>query len=249
MANPNTMELRITPTAASANSRFVLGLMAVLSLALVGFEWRSAGGAADWAPEDALPLEGEPELLPLPSRKADPATPAKDVRKRAAAGTPVLFTDPVTPEPLVAPDTSSASSGAAGNAADSATVLVGYPPEEIETVVLPWSKGDERMPCWTGCEQLRGAARDACTEARIQRHLDRYFRIPPVGPRDEFTVITMEIGVDGRPGVMVCRPTPSSAVEREVQRVVAAMPAFKAGEQNGKPVRVMYQLPLRVSRR
>lgn len=226
--------------------RLGIGLAAALSLTLVAMEWRAVSALPAWSGGEALPLEGPPEVAPIPyrARSDERRAPRKPSAQRAA-----LLADARGPDDAAAPEGVRSDAPDAGAHADSSSLLAGSPPEAIEDIFIPWRKGDERMPCWSGCEQLRGAARDACTEARIQRHLDRVFRVPPEGPREEFTVITLEIGTDGAPGAVVCRPRPSAAVEQEVLRVVRAMPLFIPAEQNGKAVRVIYQLPLRVARR
>lgn len=226
--------------------RLGIGLAAALALTLVAMEWRAASALPAWSGGEALPLEGPPEVAPIPyrARSDERRAPRKPSAQRAA-----LLADARGPDDAAAPEGARSDAADAGAHADSSALLPGSPPEAIEDIFIPWRKGDERMPCWSGCEQLRGAARDACTEARIQRHLDRVFRVPPEGPREEFTVITLEIGTDGAPGAVVCRPRPSAAVEQEAVRVVRAMPPFIPAEQNGKAVRVIYQLPLRVARR
>jgi hypothetical protein len=235
------------PLRASAPHQLGLGLLAALSLALVAFEWRYAPDHEAWQMAAPLPPEPEAELPPMPSRRAlhEPARREPAQRKAASAA---IIADAIAPQPE--PDHGDAQpAGAASTGVDSAYAMVGQAPEVIDDIVLPWRKGDERMPCWTGCQNLRGEARDACTEARIQRHLDRYFRIPAGGPATEFTVVTIAIEADGTPSTLICRPRLSATTEQEVQRVVQAMPAFIPGEQNGKPVRVVYQLPLHVKRR
>jgi len=225
-----------------------MGLIASLSLSLVAFEWRFATEAHGWSPAE-LPLEDmEAVQPPMPWRRAQ-ESPAerKQLRKASHAA---IIADAIQSEPDRAKDPIDvASTGATGSSVDTISADTGNPPEAIEYAMLPWRKGDERMPCWSGCEQLRGNGRDACTEERIQRYLDRNFRVPANGPSSEFTVVTLAIEADGRASTLACRPRPSAATEREVQRVVDAMPAFVPGEQNGKPVRVVYQLPLHVKRR
>jgi hypothetical protein len=226
--------------------RLSIGLAAALALTLVAMEWRAAGALPAWSMGEALPLESPPEVAPIPYRAKSDArsAPRKPSAQRAA-----LLADARGPDDAAAPDGLRSDAADAGAHADSSSLQPHSPPEAIEDFLIPWRKGDERMPCWNGCEQLRGAARDACTEARIQRHLDRVFRVPPEGLQEEFTVITLEIGTDGAPGAVVCRPRPSPAVEQEVLRVMRAMPPFIPAEQNGRAVRVIYQLPLRVARR
>ncbi len=249
LANPIAMSAALPSASAhAAPQQLFLGLVAALSLTLVAFEWRLAGARPHWGIADALPLEGEWELLPMAVRSASASAESAKPAARAAGDILNISDDALTGESST-PDEGQPAEGMMGAASDSLPAFAGNAPETIEEVFIPWRKGDERMPCWTGCEQLAGEAREACTEARIQRYLDRQFRVPPHGPREEFTVVTLEIGADGRPSLLACRPKPSAAVEEEVRRVATLMPAFIAGEQNGQAVRVIYQLPLRVARR
>ncbi|MBK9175219.1 MAG: hypothetical protein IPM46_02545 [Flavobacteriales bacterium] len=250
MANEQAM---VTPmeqwkgTHESFTQRFGIGLFLSLALVLVAFEWRTAEVQPRFDAGEPMPMEEGMELPPMSFKpKAASAQLAK--RARAPLG-PIRVSDEPPPDegPGDEPDENSGAIGA-GLAADTFDLAGANPPEVIDDVMLPWGKGVEQLPHFAECAGQRRLSLEDCTEARIKRHLDRYFRVPEGLSKEEFTVISFEIGIDGSIGRLVCSPRPSRAVEHEVERVVRALPAFVPGSQNGRPVRVIYQLPLRVKR-
>jgi hypothetical protein len=85
---------------------------------------------------------------------------------------------------------------------------------------------------------------DACTEERIDAHLQRHFRVPSdMREREEFTVITMEVTSTGVIGRLIGLPEPSTAVKAEIQQVIRALPELMPCTQNGIAVPVIYQHP------
>lgn len=234
-------------THASFTQRFGIGLFLSLAVVQVAFEWRTTGWQPRFDAGEPMPME---EGMELPPMSFKPTVASAQVPKRARAPLgPIRVSDEPPPDagPDDAPD---AVAGAIGNglAADTFSLAGANPPEVIDDVMLPWGKGVEQLPHFSECAGQRRWSLEECTEARIQRHLDRYFRVPEGLGKEEFTVISFEIGIDGSIGRLVCSPRPSHAVESEVERVVRSLPAFVPGSQNGRPVRVVYQLPLRVKR-
>lgn len=219
--------------------------MVALALVLAAFEWRSAAApVASWTEldiEDSL----DPELMVMFARKQDASSPKHNKRSN---GPVVPGDDPVPDDGPLTDEPDEPVTGAGDAVADSTSRDDLSPPEKIETAIIPWRKGREDMPYFVDCTGSRRMDRYECTEMRIQRHLDRYFRVPESLRKEEFTVVSFEIAADGTIGQLVCRPKPSEAVEREVERVIRMLPAFVPGMQNDHPVRVIYQIPLRVKR-
>lgn len=232
-------------TGSAAGRRYGIGLMVALALVLAAFEWRSAAPPiASWTElgiEDSL----DPELMVMFARKQDASSPKHNKRSNG----PVVPADDPAPE-VGPPDDHQDDPVVSGSGlvTDSTAREDLSPPEGIETAIIPWRKGREDMPYFVDCTGSRRMDRYECTEMRIQRHLDRYFRVPESLRKEEFTVVSFEIAADGSIGQLVCRPKPSEAVEREVERVIRLLPAFVPGMQNDHPVRVIYQIPLRVKR-
>lgn len=227
--------------------RFGIGLFLSLATVLVAFEWRTMGSMPRFAAGEPMPLEEEMEL-PVAFFKPKASGEQRAKRTRTPLG-PIRVSDDPPPDDGAGhePDVAAGVVGA-GSVADTFNLAGANPPEIIDDVMLPWGKGVEQLPYFAECADERRMSMEQCTEARIQRHLDRYFRVPEGLGREEFTVINFEIGIDGRIGRLVCSPRPTNAVEREVERVVRMLPPFVPGSQNGRLVRVVYQLPLRVKR-
>lgn len=249
MVNPFAMTTPLQQwrrTDSAAGRRFGIGLLAALALVLVAFEWRSAEpeiAVVTWLDLEQ-PIEQETMLM---FRKPDPVKERPRARQRSN-GPVVPVDDPLPDDPPLVDDPEPDSVHGSGTATDSTSRENLSPPDDAGPMVIPWSKGREDMPYFVDCTGNKRMDLATCTEARIQRHLDRYFRVPPALKGEEFTVVSFEIDAEGRIGRLVCRPTPSAAVEHEVERVVRLLPAFVPGMQNGHPVSVIYQLPLRVKR-
>lgn len=233
-------------TGSAAGRRFGIGLMVGLSVVLAAFEWRSSAPAfQEWTYLDLeAPLDPELQVMFASPKQEAP----RQKLKNRGSGPIRTISDPLPDDGPVDDLPDDPVSGGADAATDSTSREQLNPPEQIETAVLPWKKGREDMPYFLDCEDNRRMDRHECTELRIQRHLDRNFRVPDGLRKEEFTVVSFEIATDGSIGQLVCRPRPSDAVEREVERVIRLLPAFKPGMQNDHPVRVIYQIPLRVKR-
>jgi hypothetical protein len=225
--------------------RFLTGLTVALSFTLVAYEWRS--GTSGQVLLHSLPDEDHvAEDLPLNFViKAEPS-PTKVKTRYAANAGPIVPVEPMVVEP---------------SSLQASTVPSpphGQEPSVIGTERLPDEPIDPGPQLWDGVEQrpyfadcLRGARMDldACTEERIDAHLQRHFRVPSdMRKREEFTVITMEVTSTGVIGRLVCVPEPSAAVKAEIERVIRALPELMPGTQNGIAVPVIYQLPFRVKR-
>ncbi|MEZ4757891.1 MAG: hypothetical protein R2817_13765 [Flavobacteriales bacterium] len=225
--------------------RFALGCSAALSLTLVAFEWRS-NAATYHLPSDPIDDRWlEDELPPVVIIKAEDRTTAP-VRQRGrpvATNTPVL-NDPIV-EPVADPLVDAASMGTEAGPATSHALLA-TDSADAGPMML---NGVERQPYFLEC--LEGGILDLghCTEARIDAHLQRHFRVPRDLRREEFTVVNLEVRKDGQIGRIHCAPRPSTEVQQELERVLRNLPVFVPGSQNGHPVAVIYQLPFRVARR
>jgi protein TonB len=228
----------------NAGRRFLIGTSVALSLTLVAFEWRSEGHRLTLPPE-LEDVEPPIEYPPVVIIKQETAAAKPEVqRRRPNAGiivavdpTPVVDPGPVPPEPGTGP------------AVDPLPMPGSSlrPEEVVEPGPRPWD-GVEQRPYFKECLTRSANDLDGCTEARIDAHLQRHFRVPQSVRRDEFTVITLEIDATGNIGRLVCAPKPSAAVQAEIERVIRALPVFMPGSQNGLAVPVIYQLPFRVTR-
>jgi hypothetical protein len=224
--------------------RFSFGLLAALSLTLVAFEWRGGDpppkhtGCVFDEPFDP-PMEHPPVIVIL--RESAPLPPAPKPRTRSntieiGEPGPVTKVKPSEPGP-VGPATPE------GQLVPAETL---NKPETIEAALpVGWDMVGVR-PYFMECLERSGKTRDACTESRIEKHLQRRFKVPP-GIRGPLrTVITFEIDTQGRIGRLVCTPRVAKEVEAEVERVLRSLPEFVPGSQGGHPVAVYYRIPLSV---
>lgn len=229
-----------------ASGRFFLGLLGALSITLVAFEWGVTRRLMAFPPSE-LPDE---DLLELPAvviieRKAEPERARPKPKPRGSNVQPGDPDDARDNDPDPAP-----VDGPAGD--EGADTIV--PPDQLRgdegvaNATLPWDLVGKR-PYFMDCLKRRPDALDECTEARIEAHFTRQFRVPE-GPRGVVrTMVFFEIDTEGRVGRPVCSPRVDAAIEHEVARVLAALPRFVPGTQGGIPVKVRYHIPLRVERR
>ena len=106
----------------------------------------------------------------------------------------------------------------------------------------------ENPPVYPGCEGKTGQALKDCMSHKIQKFVARHFNTEvakTLGLKGEkVKIITMfTIGKDGKVTKVKAR-SKYKALEQEAKRVIAAIPAMQPGTQNGKPVDVVYTLPI-----
>ena len=228
----------------NAGHRFLIGTSVALSLTLVAFEWRRGGHRLTLPPE--LEDHGtEMEYPPVVIIKKESQSVMPEVQRRRQNVGIIVAGDPT---PVVEPGPP-ATGPVTGPAVDPLPLPGSSlrPEEVVEPGPRPWD-GVEQRPYFKDCLTRSDHDLDGCTEARIDAHLQRHFRVPQSVRRDEFTVITLEIDATGNIGRLVCAPRPSAAVQAEIERVVRALPVFMPGSQNGLAVPVIYQLPFRITR-
>ena len=204
----------------NAGRRFLIGTSVALSLTLVAFEWRSEGHRLTLPPE--LGDDGtETEYPRVVIIKQESAAAKPEVqRRRQNAG--VIVPGDLTP--VVEPGPAAAEPGPAPVVDPLPLPGSSLRPEEVvEPGPRPWD-GVEQRPYFKECLTRSAHDLDGCTEARIDAHLQRHFRVPQSVRRDEFTVITLEIDATGNIGRLVCAPRPSPAVHAEIERLIRALP-------------------------
>lgn len=232
-----------TRNSATADAeRFLYGLIGSLAIALILFEWRGSKMSWDTLSDD-LPIEDEVEY-PQPVVLQAKQAPAQALALKPKASIIVPGEPPLTPLDPTGPDPGPAPGPDPGPVSPMRDLS---PPDTADNRPLLWN-GVEQRPYMKDCLQRGRKDLDDCTEARIDAHLKRYFRIQEGLRREEFTVVTFEIDAHGAIGELVCAPRPSPAVASEIERVVRSLPEFMPGTQNGIPVPVFYQIPFRVRR-
>lgn len=219
-------------------------MLAALSLLLVAFEWRS--DPTTTVPECRFPLELEDDYQPMPivlHQRAPAPKPITKERIRTSAS--VVVGEPTGPLAIGGP---APDPGPADPMVDPVVVKNMTLSEPIDPGPMPWD-GVEQRPYFRSCLEVPRTEIDACTEAGIDRHLQKHFRVPAGMRGADFTVVTFVIEADGAVGRIACVPKPREEIRQEIERVLRAMPTFMPATQNGRPVAVAYQIPFRVTSR
>ncbi len=219
--------------------------MVAFSLTLVAFEWRTGPSRPVASDDGELALE-DPVDHAVVIRVVDPVSTSAP-KPRARATSAVGIVNPVEPsEPASEPaDPTEPAQGTNVDPIDPAAEVLRGPDEVTTPEIHFWGSVGVR-PYFMDCLKRSPSSLDECTEYRIQKHLEREFKVPPGIRGDVRTTVTFEIDREGRIGKLICAPKVNAEVEREIDRVLRALPQFVPGSQGGLPVPVYYQIPLRV---
>jgi len=117
--------------------------------------------------------------------------------------------------------------------------------EEEEDVEVPFAV-IENAPVFPGCEEASNEARKACFQKKIQEHIMKQFTYPDVA---------VELGIEGKVYVQfiidktgfinnIRTRGPDKLLEKEANRIIAALPQMTPGKQRGRPVKVPYTIPI-----
>ena len=117
--------------------------------------------------------------------------------------------------------------------------------EEEEDVEVPFAV-IENVPVFPGCTGKNNDALKACFQKKIQEHIQKHFTYPDVA---------VELGIEGRvyvqfiinnTGEIVQIQTrgPDKLLEKEANRIIAALPHMEPGKQRGRAVKVSYIIPI-----
>ncbi len=119
--------------------------------------------------------------------------------------------------------------------------------EEEEIVYVPFAVIED-VPIYPGCEgETNNADRKKCMEAKVMEYVQKNFN----------TELANELGLEGRQRinvqfkidrtgkvVNVRARAPHPQLEKEAVQLVSRMPQMIPGKQRGKPVGVIYALPI-----
>lgn len=116
--------------------------------------------------------------------------------------------------------------------------------EEIPFAVI------EKVPVYPGCEEFKTNEKlKTCLSKSIQQYVANNFNLEttknldlPNGVQQIF--VQFKINTKGKT-VSVKARAPHPDLEKEAIRVVESFPIMKPGEQKGKPVSVLYALPIK----
>lgn len=118
--------------------------------------------------------------------------------------------------------------------------------ENTSTEGVPFT-AIETVPTYPGCENLDNAAAKKCMSEQITNFVNTNFDTNAVKPYAEKGTnriyVRFAITKDGTVENIQARASSPELVE-EGKRVVALLPKMKPGEKDGKPVNVLYSLPI-----
>jgi protein TonB len=231
------------PKPHSPQPYFIFGLIAALSLTWAAlewtrFEWSGAGlAAASSMPLDLLEVEVIPTSTPV---KPPPPKPL------------------VNPLPMPDPKPSPIFVGAAQPDPDPVffsgwDAILGTSPatptsDEPETLLVA-----DHMPAFDACVNvLDSEAERLCTEQRIIEYIQSCVEFPRLMKDAGMSgTVYVEYVIDETGHVRNARvlKSPHKAFEATTISCVEGLPALNPGRQQGRPVRVLYTLPVKFSLR
>lgn len=105
----------------------------------------------------------------------------------------------------------------------------------------------DKAPAFEGCDQWVDDPRKNCTSSKIADFVNANFNTG-LGKQLGLTGINrviVQFRIDETGNVQDIKTrAPHPELEEEAKRVIASLPQFIPGEQNGRPVSVMYSLPI-----
>ena len=225
------MELKKSPKAdlrRNSSLYFVLGLVVVMLLVYVAFEWKTYDEANNY--DISMDVE---ELLdeevPMTEQLKTPPPAAPEVIE--------VVEDEEEVEETVIESTETSQE----------TEIVEIEDIEVEEVEedidVPFAVIED-VPVFPGCE--KASDKRACFNEKMQDHIRKNFRYPE---------IAQEMGIQGRVSVLftiqkdgsignIRMRGPDRNLEAEAQRIISKLPKMTPGRQRGRPVRVPFSIPI-----
>ena len=118
-------------------------------------------------------------------------------------------------------------------------------PEVIESFILA---AVEKAPIFKGCENLSLEETKMCFEKKLRKFVQKKFNTEladELGLRSGKHRIVSQFVIDQNGDVVdVEIRAPHKTLKIETLQIIKALPQFKPGEHNGKPVKVKYTLPI-----
>ena len=231
------MELKKNPKAdlrKNSGLYFVLGLVVVMALVYVAFEWKTYDKADDY--DISMDVE---ELLdeevPMTEQLKTPPPPPPP----AAPEVIEVVEDEEEVEETVIESTETSQEQEIIEVED---VMVEEVEEDID---VPFAVIED-VPVFPGCENVAKSQLRDCFNEKMQDHIRKNFRYPE---------IAQEMGIQGRVSVLftiqkdgsignIRLRGPDKNLEAEAQRIIEKLPRMTPGKQRGRPVRVPFSIPI-----
>jgi len=117
--------------------------------------------------------------------------------------------------------------------------------EGEEELTIPFAVIED-VPVFPGCENVTKAEKRACFEQKIQAHVVKNFKYPEISVEMGIqgkVYVQFIINVDGKITNIKSRG-PDQLLEKEAERIIAALPQMTPGKQRGMPVKVPFSIPV-----
>lgn len=231
------MELKKNPKAdltRNSGLYFVIGLVLVMLLTYVAFEWKTYTDVTDY--NYTMDVEETlDEEVPMTEQIKTPPPPPPP----AAPEVIEVVEDEVEVEETVIESSESSQEKEVIEVADIEVE------EVVEDVDIPFAVIED-VPVFPGCEnQPKDKLRD-CFNEMMQKHISKNFRYPE---------IAQEMGIQGRVSVMfviqkdgsignIRMRGPDKSLEEEASRIISKLPKMTPGKQRGRAVRVPFSIPI-----
>ncbi|MBT8283961.1 energy transducer TonB [Muriicola sp. SD30] len=229
------MELKKNPKAdlrKNSGLYFVLGLVVVMLLVFIAFEWKTYDKVADYdislnvedALDEEVPMTEQIKTPPPPPPPAAPEVIEVVEDEEEVEETVIESTETSQEEEIIEVEDVEVE-------------------EDDLDVDVPFAVIED-VPVFPGCE---GASdKRACFNEMMQKHIIKNFRYPE---------IAQEMGVQGRVSVMftiqkdgsignIRYRGPDKNLEAEALRIIQKLPKMTPGKQRGRPVRVPFSIPI-----
>lgn len=211
---------------------FVIGLVLVMVLTYVAFEWKTYDqNAYDYTgmnTPDEIP-EVSPPVIPintLPPPPVPVAAPSIEIRENDEdiIETEILSTDTNQTEEVIKVED-----------------VIFDKLTEVEPI--PFSVIED-VPVFPGCENEQD--KRACFQEMMNKHIAKNFRYPE---------IAQEMGIQGKVYIQfiiqkdgsignIQKRGPDKHLEAEATRIINMLPQMKPGKQRGTPVKVPFSIPI-----
>lgn len=231
---------------------WLLGLALSISFVLYAFSWTSSATGF----EEVVASAPEPDEIPIVRTKHE--EPARlPPPKPTASAEPIDDTPSFVEEPL--PDTLTTTIDIPEPVQPAAILRQPARPEAPKA--LPPERSDreeapvifaEVMPRFPGCEEnnMTIDERKACAEAALMSFIHSQLRYPEMAAQvgiEGTVVIRFVVEKDGRISQAEIARDIGGGCGQAALEVVRKMPAWTPGRQQGRPVRVQFNLPVRFS--
>ena len=125
------------------------------------------------------------------------------------------------------------------------------PPPPPQTEVIDcWTSVREEMPRFPGCEgESDLKLKEHCSQRRLLKFIFENFKYPVISektPLSSMLVARFTVEKDGSLTEIEVVRGINEEVDKEAVRVIESMPKWIPGKQAGRPVRVHYNLPIRI---